>query len=510
MNAVNFKYILISLVAVLFFVIVSQVFWLNTLVNNSKQELLRVFSEAVDNTSKKLQRDENLKMIRMNINLSSQDSIQTVIWNEQVKSLTSKKDTNIIKHTDTVLTINNRKISIKKTETFSKKHNRDSGINEMTSVVISSNKVNTRIKNMDTLLKGLVLDYENKDISLKNRVNKNEIYLTLKNELKNKGVEIAFEFAVFEKGKSVDPIIHSDYFNEALPGIKTDLFRQDIYRDGGYLYAYPSEAGFYIFNRLKGVIILSAFFSVVILVLFFITFKAILKQKKLSQIKNDFINNMTHEFKTPLATINLAGDALRNPIIREDVNRHDNYINIIKEESKKIQIFIDKILETALLDHEGIKFHFEQKNLHDLIQKTVNHFNLVLLEKNGHALIHSKLNNNMMMLDPYYFSLAISNIIDNSIKYCIQSPEIKISLDDTLNSTIIKISDNGIGINQEDKKLVFEKFYRSHTGDIHEVKGFGLGLSFSEQIIKAHGGNIKIESEQGKGTSVIITMSNHE
>jgi two-component system phosphate regulon sensor histidine kinase PhoR len=258
-----------------------------------------------------------------------------------------------------------------------------------------------------------------------------------------------------------------------------------------------------VFESLWLPIISAIVFTLLIMTAFYLTVRTMLRQKKLSEIKNDFINNMTHEFKTPLATISLAVDALRNEKVVSDREKMSYFSGIIKEENKRMNRQVETILKAALLDKQEVQLLLRPVHAHQVIKDVVENFALQLQEKNGKAELLLNAENDFIDADEVHFSNLIINLIDNAIKYSKddQPPIIRIATESTPKNIVIIIEDNGIGMNKETAKRVFEKFYRAHTGNIHNVKGFGLGLSYVKTMVEAHGGEIKVDSVLGKGST---------
>jgi len=258
-----------------------------------------------------------------------------------------------------------------------------------------------------------------------------------------------------------------------------------------------------VFESLWLPIISAIVFTLLIMTAFYLTVRTMLRQKKLSEIKNDFINNMTHEFKTPLATISLAVDALRNEKVVSDKEKMSYFSSIIKEENKRMNRQVETILKAALMDKQEVQLLLRPLHAHQVIKDVVENFTLQLEEKNGKAEVLLNAENDFIDADEVHFSNLIINLIDNAIKYSKedQPPIIKITTESTPKSIVIVIEDNGIGMNKETAKRVFEKFYRAHTGNIHNVKGFGLGLSYVKTMVEAHGGEIRVDSVLGKGST---------
>ncbi len=247
-------------------------------------------------------------------------------------------------------------------------------------------------------------------------------------------------------------------------------------------------------------------FTFIIITAFAVTVQALLRQKKLSDIKNDFINNMTHEFKTPLATISLAVDALRNEKVLTQPEKMSYFSGIIKEENKRMNKHVETILQASLLDKQELKLDMKKVHANDLIKNALNNYQLQIKDKDGKVEINLEAQNDEIIADKAHFTNLLSNLIDNAIKYSKENLVLRIATANYGKYLQIKIQDNGIGMNKETVKRVFEKFYRAHTGNIHNVKGFGLGMSYVKTVIDVHKGRIKVESTPGKGSCFTVEM----
>ncbi|HVU99255.1 MAG TPA: HAMP domain-containing sensor histidine kinase [Puia sp.] len=246
------------------------------------------------------------------------------------------------------------------------------------------------------------------------------------------------------------------------------------------------------------------FFTLVIIAAFYVTVNALVRQKKLSEIKNDFINNMTHEFKTPLATISLAVDALRNEKVVQDRTKSEYFTGIIKEENKRMNKQVETILQASLLDRQEQQLNRKSLHAHVIIQEALENFELQLEGKGGRSELQLNAKDDQIFADEVHFTNIITNLIDNAVKYSKENLFIKITTHSTPKNLVIRIEDNGIGMSKETQRRIFEKFYRAHTGNLHNVKGFGLGLSYVKTIVEAHEGRIKVDSTIGKGTSFTL------
>jgi len=259
-----------------------------------------------------------------------------------------------------------------------------------------------------------------------------------------------------------------------------------------------------VMKQMRLMILGMLFFTLVITAAFFVTVRTLLRQKKLSEIKNDFINNMTHEFKTPLATISLAVDALRNEKVIHDKQKSDYFSGIIKEENKRMNKQVETILQAALLEKQELQLNLKPIHVHEIIRNVMENFELQFQEINAKRDLQLLAKHDLLEADEVHFTNLISNLIDNAIKYSRDYLSIKISTINTSKNLVIRIEDNGIGMNKETQRRIFEKFYRAHTGNIHNVKGFGLGLSYVKSVVDAHHGKVRVDSTIGKGTTFIL------
>ncbi|MBN9299053.1 MAG: HAMP domain-containing histidine kinase [Filimonas sp.] len=261
-----------------------------------------------------------------------------------------------------------------------------------------------------------------------------------------------------------------------------------------------------VWRSLTWMIVASAVFTVIVLAAFYLTVKTMLNQRKLSMIKSDFINNMTHEFKTPLATISLAVDALRNEKVQSNVEKMQYFSGIIKEENVRMNKHVETILQAALMEKQELKLNLDHLHAHTIIHDVMDNFSLVLQQKGASVELLLNASHDLIEADEVHFTNLISNLVDNAIKYSKDSLHVKIITHSTNKHLVIRIEDNGIGMNKETVKRIFEKFYRAHTGNLHNVKGFGLGMSYVKTVIDAHKGRIKVESTLGKGSAFTIEM----
>lgn len=247
---------------------------------------------------------------------------------------------------------------------------------------------------------------------------------------------------------------------------------------------------------------------IVVLVLLFFgyTVSVIIRQKRLSEVKTDFINNMTHELKTPISTIGLSAEMIMRSDVNKEPEKVQKYAGLIYKENKRLQSQVERVLNVAKLDKEEITLKKEPFDMHELLEEVKENFDFNQTDKGG--LIHLDLTAERYELnvDPVHTSNVVFNLLDNAVKYCQRTPEVFIRTYNEKNSFVLEVEDNGIGIKREDQKMIFDKFYRVPTGNLHDVKGFGLGLYYVKLIVEAHKGNITLKSTPGKGTIFTVRL----
>ena len=252
--------------------------------------------------------------------------------------------------------------------------------------------------------------------------------------------------------------------------------------------------------------ILSILFTLIIVVAYSSALSQLIQQRQISQIKTDFINNMTHELKTPIATINLALDAIKNPKISGDQEKVKRYMKMIREENKRMHAQVENVLRISQLEKNELNIKKEKQELHDIIEDAITHISLIVENRLGYVKMHLGALKTSILANDSHLTNVIVNILDNAIKYSEDAPKIDLYTENVKNSIILKIRDQGIGMGKVAQKKIFEKFFREHTGDLHNVKGHGLGLTYVKRIIDDHHGQIWVESERGKGSTFIIKL----
>jgi two-component system phosphate regulon sensor histidine kinase PhoR len=324
-----------------------------------------------------------------------------------------------------------------------------------------------------------------------------DIQWIIKDQLDRNNIALEFEYSIYNKQLGYVISKSAGFIREYLPESAVHTLDRN---ETLTLYLYIKEPKNYILKRTSWMILTSILFTFVIITAFALTIRTIFRQKKLSEIKSDFINNMTHEFKTPLATISLAVDALNNEKVWGSREKSSYYTGIIKDENTRMFKQVEKILQAAQLEKNELELKLQPVNVHEYIQTAITNAQLQAAEKGGELKANLKATKVMIKADEVHFSNIIFNLLDNAVKYSKEKPKITVETSNNAHNLILKVRDNGIGMNKETLSHIFEKFYRAHTGNLHNVKGFGLGLSYVKAVVDAHGGKIKVDSTVGKGS----------
>jgi two-component system phosphate regulon sensor histidine kinase PhoR len=337
------------------------------------------------------------------------------------------------------------------------------------------------------------------------RVSEEELKKILAAELHQNDVDTPFEFAVYKDDRATN--IRSDNFKwDPESG-----FDADFLSDEGDHSRYKLRVSFpqkevFLFSSLIGITSLSLVFTLIIIIAYLSAINQLIKQKQISEIKTDFINNMTHEFKTPIATINLALDAIKNPKIFDDKEKVQRYLQMIRDENKRMHAQVENVLQISKLDKKELDIVKDQADIHEIIDDAIEHVNLIIEARQGTLTRHFNAQRTTTLLNDMHFTNVLVNILDNAIKYSPDEPVIDVYTENVKDFIMIRITDKGLGMSKVTLKRIFEKFYREHTGDVHNVKGHGLGLAYVKRIIDDHNCNIYVESEKGKGSTFIIKM----
>ena len=337
------------------------------------------------------------------------------------------------------------------------------------------------------------------------RVSGKDIEALISNELKARKLNSKFEYAVYSN-RLATKVRSKEFDLDPETTYSVPLFVNEDMNASYQLYVNFSEKEKVVLNSIIGMALLSLTFTAVIILAYASALSQIFKQRQISEIKTDFINNMTHEFKTPIATINLALDALKNPKVKDDNEFLGRYLGMIREENRRMHAQVENVLRISKLEKNEINVPKERVKLHEIIDDAITHVSLIVEDRGGYINTHFDAQKSSVLGNELHLTNVIVNILDNAIKYTEGVPKIDVYTENVKNSIILKISDQGMGMSNAVQKRIFEKFYREHTGDIHNVKGHGLGLAYVKRILDDHDAQIYVESEKDKGSAFIIKL----
>jgi len=343
-------------------------------------------------------------------------------------------------------------------------------------------------------------------LPLQKRISKKEVEQLLTSQFKNYGINTPFQFAIYSNGLATK--VRSDEFRfDKENTISVPVFEhyQDTKNKVELLVSFPEKER-YLFANITIITLLSIVFTLIIIVAYLSALNQYIKQRKISEIKTDFINNMTHEFKTPIATINLVLDAFKNPSVRKDDERTDKYLQMIRDENKRMHAQVENVLRISKLEKHEIEIEKEALDVMIYLEKAIEHVQMIIENRNGIINKHFNATRSIALINEMHFTNVLINVLDNAIKYSPEELVIDIYTENIKDFILIKIKDKGLGIGKAAQKQIFEKFYREHTGNIHNVKGHGLGLAYVKEIITDHNGQIFVESEKDKGSAFIIKL----
>jgi two-component system phosphate regulon sensor histidine kinase PhoR len=345
--------------------------------------------------------------------------------------------------------------------------------------------------------------------SIADRIDTTKLDSMLRAEFEQRGIKAKFLYGVYNKLQQPE-IIAADAmeYSESIiaMGYKTQLFPNDPITDPNYLRVWFPNQSRYLLSTMWLMLATSTILLVVIMFLFSFSIRTIYRQKKLSDIKNDFINNMTHELKTPIATISLACEALHDPDMRKSDRAVENYVGMIRDENKRLGILVENVLRTSVFEQGEMKLRLQPIDVHQTIQQVIANIDIQVRKRNGEIITHLDASHAIVEGDQLHITNVIYNLIDNAIKYSENKPVVEIFTRDEVNGIAVAFRDFGIGISKENQAKVFDKLYRVPTGNIHNVKGFGLGLSYVKGVVEMHGGTVGVESELKKGSTFTIHL----
>jgi len=363
----------------------------------------------------------------------------------------------------------------------------------------------TRFKSAEKAYLEHYFDIITHKLPINRRVSNRELTNRLTQELEKRGINTKFKYGIYSNGLATQ--VKSGYFRkEEGKSYKVPMFTDAEGNSNYQLYVTFPEKKNFILASISKILILSVFFILIIILSFVTALYQLVKQKQISEIKTDFINNMTHEFKTPIATINLALDSIKNPKIISDNEKVLRYVKMIRDENKRMHAQVENVLRISKLEKNQLDVSKEKVEVHDLLKEAITHVDLLIKNSGGYIKLKLNAHATEVLANPFHLESIIVNMLDNAIKYSTEAPKITISTENSPKNIIIKIADKGIGMSKSVQKNIFKKFYREETGNIHNVKGHGLGLAYVKKIVEIHQGEIYVESEKGKGSTFFVKL----
>jgi two-component system phosphate regulon sensor histidine kinase PhoR len=486
--------------AALIGIIILQVYWINWSYQLGEQQFSKDVFAALNRVSNKLQRAENIKD---EFTIVSQSGLGAENYPGGIPLDVSSPD--YIINIDSL-----EKYQEAVEELFRKQQN------------LYPNDPKKQLKiwqQQENLLERLEYSRQANPQPVAERIDLQTLDKTIRKELKNRNINLEFNYGVYSSEERAFVItdghfVVHDSNPQAFAGgsknlftsiYKVDLFPEDLKSPGQLLMYFPGKVGLF-WGALWKTLLSSIIFTSLILFCFAYTIQVIFFQKKVGEMKTDFINNMTHEFKTPIATISLAADSITSPMILGNSEKVKRFADIIKQENKRMNKQVEKVLQMAVIDKEEFSLKITDINLHDVINNAVSNISLQVDKKSGTVQTNLKASKPIVQGDLTHITNVIHNLLDNANKYSPDKPEITVHTRDVSNGVEVIVEDKGMGMTKEAKKYIFDKFYRVHTGNRHDVKGFGLGLSYVKAMITAHNGQIEVRSELDKGSKFIITL----
>lgn len=367
-------------------------------------------------------------------------------------------------------------------------------------------QVMARIHNKTVFVENLVNQLIRKKINIEDRISPKTINNYLKKQFECNGIDADYDFAI--RGEDNQYYFKTAGFNpDSVPQTyQITLYPNDIVSPPCYLVVYFPDENKVSLNSISRQGFASLALTLIIMLTFVATLVIIFRQKKLSEMKTDFVNNMTHELKTPISSISLASQMLKDKTVLKNEQMFDHISQVIEDESKRLGYQVERVLQMAVIERGKVRMKVKELYINEIIKKVVNSFDLKVKDRGGVIITRLKAHDDLIDGDEVHITNLIFNLLDNGLKYTEGTPKLEVTTENVKNGIEISVTDNGIGISRESQKHIFDQFYRVHTGNVHNVKGFGIGLSYVKCVVDEHQGKIRIKSDVGKGTTFYIYL----
>ena len=501
----KYIYILIAIISIaLVGLVATQLIWIDNAVTLKEEEFKRNVRGALFSVTGKLEKIETINRIR------EQKKNQQLL-NQRMNGFGGPLSHNGTHDSSAIIEKDGVRYKV------SEKTSNDGKVYQKSVQSVSQNgqvgfEFSIQSGNQSNMVGGLFDDLfnGNRFKTIKERLSTDVLDSLIELELINRGIKAQFQRGVFDFNGNeilVDSIDNINKIRQS--GFYVQLFPNDVVSPPHFLSIYfPHQKG-YLLKTMWIMLLTSVLLLLTIVGAFTYTIRTIFRQKKLSEVKNDFISNMTHELKTPIATISLACEALTDKDMSSDDNVRSNYVGMINQENKRLGLLVESVLKSATWDKGDLKLKKEKIDIHQIINRVVENISIQVKSKSGQIIQKLEANNAVIYADSVHITNLIYNLLDNANKYSPENPEITICTSNYKDGVLLTIADNGMGIKRENLSKIFDKFYRVPTGNVHDVKGFGLGLNYVKAITEKHGGEIKVESIFEKGTKFKIYIPTH-
>ena len=501
-------------------IIVVQLYWINNALESKKEQFKNDVQKSLGSVSERINNNEEKEFekgiedgILENVGLASDAQIRNFVF-QQIDTATKQKFTygstflekSIKLPTDF---LDNDSIIVKRV--FGKQDYFQTRLIKGVDNLFSSKdekrySYTKRYKEIEKPYFSVALDVYRSSKPIHQRLSNRELNETIKEELVKRDIHLDFKYGVYSKDGLATKLKSGYYTINKKESYPYPLFFD---KDGEVKYelfvTFPLKND-HILSGISNILLLSLFFILIIIIAFSSSLYQLIRQKKISEIKTDFINNMTHEFKTPIATINLALDSIKNPKIIGDNEKVLRYVQMIREENKRMHSQVENVLRISRLEKNQIEISKETIDMHDTIEDAITHVSLLIADRQGELNTHFEALVTEISGNQFHLTNVIVNMLENALKYSEGAPKIDLYTESTNKYFVFKVKDKGIGMSKAVQKNVFDKFYREQRGNIHDVKGHGLGLAYVKEIVEKHHGSVLVESEKGEGSTFTVKL----